>query len=69
MTFLSKYYFLSHSQLFVLPLLHFITLLYTKSGLVFGFSRNQSLVAVIPGLESAEDFPRTKGAKDFTRAK
>jgi hypothetical protein len=27
------------------------------------------LVAVIPGLENAEDFPRTKGAEDFTRAK
>jgi hypothetical protein len=49
--------------------LHFITLLYTKSGFVFGFSRNQSLVAVIPGLENAEDFPRTKGAEDFPRTK
>jgi hypothetical protein len=28
--------------------------------LVFGFSKNQSLVAVIPGLENAEDFPRAK---------
>ena len=28
---------------------------YTKTGLVFGFSKNQSLVAVIPGLENAED--------------
>jgi hypothetical protein len=47
--------------------------------LVFGFSpsewpdgraeKNQILVAVIPGLENAEDFPRTKGAEDFTRAK
>ncbi len=41
--------------------------LYTKTGLVFGFIKNQSLVAVIPGLESAEDFPRTKGAEDFTQ--
>jgi hypothetical protein len=37
--------------------------------LVFGFSKNQSLVAVIPGLENAEDFPLAKGAEDFTRAK
>jgi hypothetical protein len=29
--------------------------LYTKTGLVFGFSRNQSLVAVIPGQKA----PRT----------
>ncbi len=43
--------------------------LYTKTGLVFGFSKNQILVAVIPGLENAEDFPRTKGAEDFTRVK
>jgi len=42
---------------------------YTKTGLVFGFSKNQILVAVIPGLKNAEDFPRTKGAEDFTRAK
>jgi hypothetical protein len=35
--------------------------------LVFGFLENQILVAVIPGLENAEDFPRTKGAEDFTR--
>ncbi len=41
----------------------------TKTGLVFGFSKNQILVAVIPGLKNAEDFPRTKGAEDFTRAK
>jgi len=40
---------------------------YTKTGLVFGFSKNQILVAVIPGLENAEDFPRTKSAEDFTR--
>jgi hypothetical protein len=37
--------------------------------LVFGFSKNQILVAVIPGLENAEDFPRTKGAEDFPRTK
>jgi hypothetical protein len=37
--------------------------------LVFGFSKNQILVAVIPGLKNAEDFPRAKGAEDFTRAK
>jgi hypothetical protein len=43
--------------------------MYTKTDLVFGFSKNQILVAVIPGLENAEDFPRTKGAEDFTRAK
>jgi hypothetical protein len=42
---------------------------YTKTGLVFGFSKNQILVAVIPGLENAEDFPRTKGAEDFPRTK
>jgi hypothetical protein len=30
-------------------------LLYTKTGLVFGFSKNQSLVAVIPGQKA----PRT----------
>jgi hypothetical protein len=42
---------------------------YTKTDLVFGFSKNQILVAVIPGLKNAEDFPRTKGAEDFTRAK
>jgi hypothetical protein len=29
--------------------------MYTKTGLVFGFSRNQSLVAVIPGQKA----PRT----------
>ena len=46
-----------------------IDFMYTKTDLVFGFSKNQILVAVIPGLESAEDFPRTKGAEDFTRAK
>jgi hypothetical protein len=33
-------------------------LIYTKTGLVFGFSKNQILVAVIPGLENAEDFTR-----------
>jgi len=33
---------------------------YTKTDLVFGFSENQILVAVIPGLESAEDFTRAK---------
>ena len=43
-------------------------LLYTKTDLVFGFSSNQILVAVIPGLKNAEDFPRTKGAEDFTRS-
>jgi hypothetical protein len=69
MTFLSKYYFLSHSQLFVLPLLHFITLLYTKTGLVFGFSRNQSLVAVIPGQKAPRTFPGLENAEDVTRAK
>jgi hypothetical protein len=37
--------------------------------LVFGFSKNQSLVAVIPGLKNAEDFPRAKGAEDFPRTK
>jgi hypothetical protein len=37
--------------------------------LVFGFPKNQILVAVIPGLENAEDFPRTKGAEDFPRTK
>ena len=42
---------------------------YTKTGLVFGFSKNQILVAVIPGLKDAEDFPRTKSAEDFTRVK
>ena len=42
-------------------------LFYTKTGLFFGFPKNQILVAVIPGLENAEDFPRTKGAEDFTR--
>jgi hypothetical protein len=36
--------------------------------LVFGFLKNQILVA-IPGLENAEDFPRTKGAEDFPRTK
>ncbi len=49
-------------------------LAHTKTG--FAFSNNQNLIArqndevgqaVIPGLETAEDFPRTKGAKDFTR--
>jgi hypothetical protein len=40
---------------------------YTKTGLVFGFSKNQILVAVIPGLKNAEDFPRTKSAEDFPR--
>jgi hypothetical protein len=30
---------------------------------------DSSGLAVIPGLESAEDFPRTKSAEDFTRAK
>jgi hypothetical protein len=44
-------------------------LIYTKTGLVFSFSKNQILVAVIPGLENAEDFPRTKGAEDFPRTK
>ena len=43
--------------------------MYTKTGLVFGFRKNQSLAAVIHGLENAEDFPRTKSAEDFTRAK
>jgi hypothetical protein len=43
--------------------------IYTKTDLVFGFLKNQILVAVIPGLENAEDFPRTKGAEDCTRAK
>jgi phosphopantetheine adenylyltransferase len=33
---------------------------YTKTGLVFGFSKNQILAAVIPGLKSAEDFTRAK---------
>jgi len=41
--------------------------MYTKADLVFGFPENQILVAVIPGLENAEDFPRTKDAEDFTR--
>jgi hypothetical protein len=39
--------------------------LYTKTGLVFGFSKNQILVAVIPGLENAEDFTRAKLFSDF----
>jgi hypothetical protein len=34
--------------------------MYTKTDLVFGFSKNQILVAVIPGLKNAEDFPRTE---------
>ncbi len=34
--------------------------LYTKTGLVFSLSKNQILVAVIPGLKYAEDFPRTE---------
>ena len=42
---------------------------YTKTDLVFGFLKKQILVAVISGLKNAEDFPRTKGAEDFTRAK
>jgi hypothetical protein len=42
---------------------------YTKTDLVFGFLKNQILVAVIPGLENAEDFPRTKSAEDFPRTK
>ena len=33
---------------------------YTKTDLVFGFLKNQILVAVIPGLKNAEDFPRTE---------
>ncbi len=41
----------------------------SKTGLVFGILKNQILVAVIPGLENAEDFPRTKSAEDFTLAK
>jgi hypothetical protein len=32
--------------------------MYTKTGLVFGFLKNQILVAVIPGLKNAEDFTR-----------
>ena len=40
---------------------------YTKTDLVFGFLKKQILVAVISGLKNAEDFPRTKGAEDFTR--
>jgi len=32
--------------------------IYTKTDLVFGFLKNQILVAVIPGLENAEDFTR-----------
>jgi len=32
--------------------------MYTKADLVFGFPENQILVAVIPGLENAEDFTR-----------
>jgi len=39
---------------------------YTKTGLVFGFSKNQILVAVIPGLENAEDFTRAKLFLDFS---
>ncbi len=48
--------------------------LYTKTDLVFGFKKNQSLVArqndevgqaVIPGLESAEDFTRGKLFLDY----
>jgi hypothetical protein len=42
-------------------------IVYTKTVLVFGFSKNQILVAVIPGLESAEDFTRAKLFLDFLR--
>ena len=41
--------------------------LYTKTGLVFGFSKNQILVAVIPGLKNAEDITRAKLFLDFFR--
>ena len=39
---------------------------YTKTGLVFGFPENQILVAVIPGLENAEDFTLAKLFLDFS---
>jgi hypothetical protein len=39
---------------------------YTKTGLVFGFSKNQILVAVIPGRENTEDFTRAKLFLDFS---
>ena len=43
--------------------------IYTKTGLVFGFSKNQSLVAVIPGQKAPRTFPGLENAEDVTRAK
>jgi hypothetical protein len=40
---------------------------YTKTDLFFGFIKNESLVAVIPGLESTEDLPRAKLFLDYYR--
>ncbi len=42
---------------------------YTKTDLVFGFSKNQILVARPNGFIRAGSYPRTKSAEDFTRAK
>ncbi len=56
----TKYFPLSKKRdLFLLLCYKVVNVMYTKTDLVFGFTGNQILVAVIPGQKPAEDFSRS----------